>query len=241
MPRFNPGLTLISHKLCPYVQRAVIALHELGVDFERIDIDLENPPDWFLHFSPLGKVPVLVIDGETVLFESAVIAEYINEAHAGALLSADPVEKARQRAWIEFASATLNDIGALYSAKDEKAYLRALDRLTGKWRALESVFGNGTWFGGDDFSLVDAAFGPVFRYLDVFEDFGELRFLADFPNVAAWRAALSARESVRHGVSPDYPRLLAEFVAMRDSWLAPDARAYLARQKKAVPLAANAA
>ena len=52
-------LKLISHKLCPYVQRAVIALTEKGVPFERIDIDLANKPDWFLKISPLGKMPVL--------------------------------------------------------------------------------------------------------------------------------------------------------------------------------------
>ena len=48
---------LISHKLCPYVQRAVIALTEKGVAFERIDVDLANKPDWFLKVSPLGKPP----------------------------------------------------------------------------------------------------------------------------------------------------------------------------------------
>lgn len=55
------ALKLISHKLCPYVQRAVIALLEKGVPFERIDIDLAHKPDWFLKISPLGKVPVLVV------------------------------------------------------------------------------------------------------------------------------------------------------------------------------------
>ena len=48
-------LKLISHKLCPYVQRAVIALTEKGVPFERIDIDLANKPEWFRRVSPLGK------------------------------------------------------------------------------------------------------------------------------------------------------------------------------------------
>jgi glutathione S-transferase len=71
------ALKLISHTLCPYVQRAVIALLEKGVPFERIDIDLANKPDWFIKISPLGKVPVLVVtdeDGrEVALFESNVI------------------------------------------------------------------------------------------------------------------------------------------------------------------------
>ena len=61
-------LTLISHKLCPYVQRAVIALQELGFEYKRIDIDLDNPPEWFKRLSPLGKVPLLLIDDETVSF-----------------------------------------------------------------------------------------------------------------------------------------------------------------------------
>ena len=47
---------LISHPLCPYVQRAVIALAEKGVAFERIDVDLANKPDWFKALSPLGAV-----------------------------------------------------------------------------------------------------------------------------------------------------------------------------------------
>ena len=83
-------LTLISHKLCPYVQRAVIALNEKGVPFERVDIDLASKPDWFLKISPLGKVPVLVVTGddgnEVALFESNVICEYIEETLGGAKL-----------------------------------------------------------------------------------------------------------------------------------------------------------
>ena len=54
-------LTLVSHKLCPYVQRAVIALTEKGVPFRRVDVDLANKPDWFKAVSPLGKTPVLLV------------------------------------------------------------------------------------------------------------------------------------------------------------------------------------
>ncbi len=61
-------LKLISHKLCPYVQRAVISLTEKGTAFERIDVDLANKPDWFLAISPLGRTPVLQV-GDTAIFE----------------------------------------------------------------------------------------------------------------------------------------------------------------------------
>ena len=87
-------LKLISHKLCPYVQRAVIALTEKGVAFERIDIDLANKPDWFLAFSPLGKTPVLQV-GDVAIFESAVILEYLEETQPTPLHPADPLEARR--------------------------------------------------------------------------------------------------------------------------------------------------
>jgi len=111
-------LRLISHKLCPYVQRAVIALSEKGVAFERIDIDLANKPDWFLAISPLGKTPVLQV-GDVAIFESAVILEYLEETQPHQVHPADPLRRAEHRGWIEFGSAILNDIAGFYVASDE--------------------------------------------------------------------------------------------------------------------------
>src|SRR5262244_3814087 len=113
-----PLLKLISHKLCPYVQRAVIALTEKGVPFERIDVDLANKPDWFLKISPLGRTPVLVV-GEDAIFESAVILEYLEETQANPLHPANALRRAEHRGWIEFGAAILNDIAGFYAAPDE--------------------------------------------------------------------------------------------------------------------------
>src|SRR5215468_2103592 len=108
------SLKLISHKLCPYVQRAVIALAEKGVPFERIDIDLANKPEWFLKVSPLGRTPVLLA-AEHAIFESAVILEYLEETQPSPLHPCDALDRAEHRSWIEFGSAVLNDIAGLYS------------------------------------------------------------------------------------------------------------------------------
>src|SRR5258708_21170870 len=70
--------TLISHKLCPYVQRVAIALAEKSLPFIRVDIDLAAKPDWFLAISPLGTTPVLNIENAAI-FESAVILEYLED------------------------------------------------------------------------------------------------------------------------------------------------------------------
>lgn len=214
-------LRLISHKLCPYVQRAVIVALEKQIAFERVDIDLANKPDWFLAISPTGKTPLLQVtrNGEvTNLFESAVIAEYLDESGGEPLLPADPLERARHRAWVEFASATLGAIGQLYSAGDLVSFERAKAHLRGKLELVEREIA-GAWFGGAHFGLVDAAFAPAFRYLDVFGMRAGLQLLGGLPEAAAWATRLAERQSVRRAVSADYPQLLVEFVKRKGSYL----------------------
>eukprot|EP00903_Cladosiphon_okamuranus_P001093 g1091.t1 len=154
------SLTLISHALCPYVQRAAIVLAEKDIPFERIMIDLGNKPDWFKAASPLGKVPLLKTGGQ-YLFESAPIVEFLEETYAPPLHPADPVERAQHRAYVEFASQTLNGIGALYSARDTTGFTAASEALKVKFNHIETVLApSGPFFAGPSFSLVDAAFAP---------------------------------------------------------------------------------
>jgi glutathione S-transferase len=212
-----PTLTLISHKLCPYVQRIAIALSEKGVPFERRDVDLANKPDWFLRVSPLGKTPVLLVN-DMAIFESAVILEYLEETKEPPLHPADPLQRAEHRAFVEFGSAILNDIAGLYSASDQAAFNAKVDALRTKFVRLEARL-RGPWFDGAAFSLVDAVFGPVFRYFDAFDRIDDFGILARLPKVAAWREALAARPSIKSAVASEYPALLRDFLRARKSHL----------------------
>jgi glutathione S-transferase len=209
-------LTLISHHLCPYVQRAVIALTEKEVPFERIDVDLASKPDWFMSISPLRKTPVLKV-GEAVIFESAVILEYLEDSQPAPLHPTDPLRRAEHRSWIEFGSATLNDVAGFYSAPDEAAFAAKTGALSDKFALLEQRLRSGPYFDGNQFSLVDAVFGPVFRYFDVFDRIGEFGILARKPRVIAWRNALAARPSIHKAVAPDYETRLWSFLHTRKS------------------------
>jgi glutathione S-transferase len=210
-------LKLVSHKLCPYVQRAAIALIEKGVRFERIDVDLANKPDWFLAISPLGKTPVLQV-GDRAIFESAVILEYLEETEPRPLHPTDPLARAEHRAWIEFGSSVLSDIAGFYAAADEATFKAKTTQLTERLARLETRVAT-PWFDGETFSLVDAVFGPVFRYFDVFDHIADFGILADKPRLSRWRNRLAERPSVRSAVSSDYPVLLHEFPGKRNSWL----------------------
>ncbi len=211
-------LTLVSHPLCPYVQRAAIVLREKGVPFVRRDIDLADKPDWFLRISPLGKTPVLLA-GDAPIFESAVICEYLDETEAPRLHPAAPLARAQHRAWMEFGSAVLNGIAAFYTAPDDTALAARAQDLRQRFTQLEAVLGAGPYFDAAGFSMVDAVFAPVFRYFDVFDTIDAFGMLDGLPKVDAWRRALAARPSVREAVGADYAQRLRAFLLGRGAAL----------------------
>lgn len=211
-------LVLISHHLCPYVQRSLITLAEKRIPHQRRYVDLGNKPQWFLELSPLGKVPVLQVNGEEVVFESAVICEFLDEVTPGSLHPSNPLAKARHRAWIEFGSQLLNDIARLYNAGSEATFNDCVEVISGKLLRLEPEI-QGPWFSGDRFSLIDAAYGPIFRYFDTLDSYLPFDIFQDCPAAQAWRKALAGRPTVRDAVEHDYPERLKDFLLRRGSYL----------------------
>jgi glutathione S-transferase len=214
----SSSLILVSHALCPYVQRAAIVLTEKGVPFERRDIDLANKPEWFLKLSPLGKTPVLLV-GDEAIFESAVICEYLEDTALPRLHPADALLRARHRSWMEFGSALLNLIGAFYNAADETALVARAAAIRARLVQIEGALGEGPYFAGESLSIVDAVFGPVFRYFDAFDAIDDFGFWDGLPKVQRWRRALAVRPSVATAVGPEYPVLLGQFLLARSSAL----------------------
>jgi glutathione S-transferase len=211
-------LELVSHPLCPYVQRAAISLAEKGVPFRRTNIDLSDKPAWFVEISPLGKVPLLRTQGE-VLFESAAIVEYLEDTQSPPLHPADALKRAQHRGWIEFGSGLLNDIWNFYVAPDDASMRAKAAVLRQKFERIETVLADGPYFDGERFTLVDAVFAPVFRYWNAFDRIGDFGMLGGLPKVAAWRRALAERPSVRAAVGTDYDQLLWRFLQARGSRL----------------------
>jgi glutathione S-transferase len=86
----------------------------------------------------------------------------------------------------------LNDIAGFYAAPDEAAFKAKTSQLEQRFARLESRIEAAPWFDGESFSLVDAVFGPVFRYFDVFDEIADLGILAGKPKLARWRQSLAA-------------------------------------------------
>ncbi len=193
-------------------------LAEKSVPFELRDINLANKPDWFLQASPLGKTPVLLV-GEEAIFESSVICEYLEETALPRMHPTSALQRARHRSWMEFGSVLLNSIGAFYNAPDETALAARVAEIRTHLAQIEATLGDGPYFAGEPFSIVDAVFGPVFRYFDAFDAIHDFGFFDGLPKLQHWRRMLALRPSVAEAVRSDYPMLLNQFLLARRSAL----------------------
>ena len=77
MPAVNPeAVTLVNMRFCPYAQRTALCLNAKNVEYDVINSQLMTKPRWLWEINPIGKVPVLIHDGNTI-YESLVTCEYI--------------------------------------------------------------------------------------------------------------------------------------------------------------------
>lgn len=213
------SIKLVSFKLCPFVQRAVIALEEKAVDYALEYIDLDAPPDWFKRISPLGKVPLLLVDDD-VLFESAAILDYLDDVYPPRLHPGDPLRRAQHRAWIAYGSDLLMQQHALGVAADESAFVEALDALNEQLLRLQEPLGSGLFGGNNPYSLVDAAFAPFFMRLEI-QASARPEITSACPEpVAEWSRKLLARPSLKRSVVEDFRPRYFRFLRQKGSWLA---------------------
>jgi glutathione S-transferase len=213
------SIKLISFPICPYVQRSVMLLEQLGREYEVEYIDLANPPEWFLALSPLGKVPVMQVD-DTVLFESHVILEYLNEVADTNRHPADPLEKARHRAMMEFGSAMLGSQWMTMAAKDEAHLNKHLSALKSQMATLESSIAAAPFYAGDELSLIDFSFAPLLQRLDIVKRHYVPDLFDGFPKIAAWTQALIELDVLKASAVPDLEARILKAMKDMDSYLA---------------------
>ena len=178
-------LELISFKLCPFVQRAVIALKKQGIDYDITFINLMDPPEWFEELSPTGQVPVLKVDDE-VIFESNVIVEFLNEISGDKLHPNDPIIRAKNRSWMSYSSSMFDHLFSLITG-DKETFVSAKGALTQKLAKLEKIKSDHDYFNGDQFMMIDAAIAPFFMRFSWINEFSDnILSLEDFPKIQKW-------------------------------------------------------
>ena len=192
----------------------MIVLRAKGVEFEVTYINLRDKPDWFLEISPHGKVPVLSVDDQP-LFESNAIAEYLDEVVEPQLHPADPIKRARNRAWTDFVPTFAPGLSGIYYTKTEEAMAEGIEKAPAILAKLEEAIaaerGNdGPYFNGDKISLVDASYAPFLQRFAFVEAKLKTGILKDFPLLQAWSDALLGTDIVTGSVADSFED---EFVA----------------------------
>ena len=214
---------LCSFKTCPWVQRAAIVLRAKNVPYEITYIDRNKRPDWFLAVSPHSKVPVLLVNDKEALFESNAIAEYLDETSTPRLHPADPLARARNRAWTDYVSTFASAISnTAYSDSEEEFAARAA-KMTEPFSKLNDALGKrgnaGPYFNGAQFSLVDAAYAPFLQRYTFMDRIKPLGLLEKFPHLLAWRDALLAAPAVKASTVPNIEAVWQEGLITRKRWL----------------------
>ncbi|MCS5591569.1 MAG: glutathione S-transferase family protein [Gammaproteobacteria bacterium] len=213
-------LKLVSFKACPFVQRAVIALEIKAIDYEIKYIDLACPPDWFLAISPLKKVPLLIVDN-SVIFESNVINEYIDEAFPiNRLHPEDLLLKAQNRSWIEFCNTVFMATFHLTVDETQEKFEKTLAALKSDFDQIEKNLSTGPFFNGENISMVDVVYAPAFQRLNYLQNIhGEIFDKRRHPHIFKWQGKLLRLSEVKRSCVPEIEKVYYNLLWTRQGYI----------------------
>ncbi len=194
-------MKLIAALASPYSRKVRIVLAEKKIEYDLIIDSPGDPATRVPAYNPLGKVPVLVLDDETTLFDSRVIVEYLeNASPVGRLIPDDTRARTQTRRWEALADGCTDAANAVVVEKR-----RAADKQSAEWiarqqdkieRALKVMaddLGSRAWCGGDHYNLADIAVGCALGYLDL--RLSDINWRKEYPNLAKLAEKLDKRAS----------------------------------------------
>lgn len=194
---------LYSFDACPYAQRSRMALIEKGLDFKLVEIDLYNRPDWWAKLSPYGKVPLLK-HGDGVVYESAIINEYLEDAFPEpALLPRDPLRRAQARIWIDYCDTRFMPAchQLIQDRKDPDKQKDNLAKLVEVMQFMDSEglhrLSEGPYWMGEQFTLVDVHYAPFVERFPCYQDLWGAQWPDECTRLRKWFDAVSERHSFK--------------------------------------------
>ncbi|MBW4650595.1 MAG: glutathione S-transferase family protein [Kastovskya adunca ATA6-11-RM4] len=198
---------LYSTSVCPFAHRTRLTLLEKGADFTLTEIDLNNKPDWFTNISPNNKVPVIK-HGDNRVWESTIINEYLDEVFPEPpLMPRDPGKRALARIWMDFANIklipTFYKILLIQDQEKQQRWIKEFkEHLLFMERGISQTSSNGSYWFGNELSLVDLTFYPWFERWSVLEHYRGLSIPDECQHLKRWWDAMSKRDSVQTIINP---------------------------------------
>jgi glutathione S-transferase len=156
------------------------------------------------------------------LFESNAINEYLDETIEPRLHPADPFERAINRAWTDYVPTFASTVTATAYADTEEDYNKAAAGIPVPFERLEKALekqGNGPFFNGDKYSLVDAAYAPFLQRYFFLDRVRKLGHIENYPRLTAWGEALMKRPSTHSFPSAEFEAMYREGLRRRNKWV----------------------
>lgn len=108
-PPVRGKIRLYSNRFCAYAQRVHLVLDAKKIPYDVVYINLSSIPEWFYEKSPLGKVPALEVESGDVIYESLIIADYLEDIWTThPLYPRDPLQKAKDRILVDQFNKVIN-------------------------------------------------------------------------------------------------------------------------------------
>jgi glutathione S-transferase len=200
-------MKLLTSTTCPYAQRAVITANALKLNCEIEYIDLKNKPDWFVELTPFAKVPVMIDNENRVLFESLVVSNYLNQLHGYPLSPKDKFTNAINDAWIQHLSLCMSSLGPIARSENKEQLQEALTDFQKKLQPLEAVLGDGPYFNGEYFFMIDIFYAPLFLRMQESSQHFQVDFYQAFPKVKQWANNLLQHPVVQQSTVDNFSEL----------------------------------
>ncbi|CAH3121477.1 unnamed protein product [Pocillopora meandrina] len=191
------SLRLYSMRFCPFAQRARLVLAAKGIEYECVNVNLMDKPEWFIEMNPAGAVPVIELPDGKVLYESAICCEFLEDFYPEKehLFPKDLVEKHKQRIMVEVLGSKL--IPAYYKEMLGDGSPETVAELNKHLTAFEKELNGKKFVGGSSPSMADYLMWPWIERLYLITD-----LLKGFPVLSAWCAAMSEVPAVKECTVP---------------------------------------
>ena len=201
-------MKLIAGPTSPYGRKVRIVLAEKRIDYDFVIDGPRDPGSQVPHYNPLGKIPVLVLDDDTTLFDSRVIVEYLDNASpVGRLIPDDTRHRIQVRRWEALADGCSDAVVAISAEKR-----RAAEKQSAEWivhqqvkidravKAFSAELGTRSWCSGDLYNLSDIAVGCALGYLDL--RMPSLNWRKLYPNLEKLFDKLAQRSAFKDTAPP---------------------------------------
>ncbi|CAH1124876.1 unnamed protein product [Ceutorhynchus assimilis] len=197
-------LRLYSNRFCPYSQRIMLVLDAKKIAYDVVNINLYSKPDWYYDISPLGKIPALELEQGDVLYESLIIADYLDEKYrAHHLHNPDPLQKAKDRLLIEEFNRVVNAMTKILTSigrvnlDDDQVIANGLTNFE------RELHNRGTaYFGGTKPGMLDLMIWPWCERAEILKIFGNSNLLKKdkYRNLLEWCKRMTEESTIKRSM-----------------------------------------